>query len=167
MWRLNVHAEQKGEQGRKHQRRDYGEREIVERRHEVWHARQAVPFHKVRNLAAIAGRVGQRIIELERQGDHVGADAEIDGLAEAQDAGEAPDQIDAERKDRITKKLAEQRQHIGIAAVIGIGADQRHHGGAADQGPQRNECRGAISAALCRRRFLLRAQLGHGRDSRA
>ena len=85
---------------------------------------QAVPFHEIGKVAAVARRMSQRVIDLERQRDEVGADAEIDRLAEAENAGKAPDQVDAEREDRKAEELAEQRQHVGVRAVIGIRADQ-------------------------------------------
>ena len=55
------------------------------------------------NVAAIARRMHERVVDLQRQRDEIGADAEIDRLAEAQNAGKTPDQIDAERKDRNSK----------------------------------------------------------------
>jgi hypothetical protein len=77
----------------------------------------------------------ERVVHLQRKGNEVCADAEINGLPEAQDAGEAPDKIDAERKNGETKKAAQQRHHVAVGAVVRVGADGQHHRNAPDERP--------------------------------
>ncbi len=107
-----------------------------QRLHEPRQLGQAVPLHEIGDLAAVAGRMRQRVVDLHRQGDEVGPDPEIDRLAQAEDARKAPDEIDAEGEYGEAEELADQLDHIAVgAAVVGGGADQGHDGGAEQQCP--------------------------------
>ena len=92
---------------------------------------ESVPLHEVGKLAAVAGRMLHGVVDLQRQGDKIGAHAEIDRLAEAEDSRIAPDQVDAESEDRKAKELSEQRQDIAVvASIVGNrsdrGDDEKH-----------------------------------------
>ena len=133
------------------QRANHGERRAVSGT--MKRGSSVRPFHSMKSgmRTAIARWMHLRVVDLERKCDEVGADAEIDRLAEAQDSGKTPDQIDAEGEDRIAKKLAEQRHHILIGAVVRIAADRGDDERAKDQGPQRDERRPPYPSGLSRR----------------
>ena len=82
--------------------------DVPERPHPAGDLGQPVPGHEVRDgPLAVAGGVGRGILELEGEPDEIGASAEVDGVAEAQNAGEAPDEIQAEREHHVAEEEAE------------------------------------------------------------
>ncbi len=82
------------------------------------------------------------VVDLERKRDEISADPEIHRLAQAQDAGEPPNQIDAEGENGVTEKLAEQEQYVAVGArKIRKAPDDRHHQGAQKQRPHRQQGR--------------------------
>lgn len=94
--------------------------------YETGHLGQAVPFHEVRYGPAVARWVVEGVSDLQRQGDKIGANTEIHRLAQAQNAGEAPDEIDTQSENGKTQEHAEQRHHV-LVPVQGVSADQHHH----------------------------------------
>ena len=117
------------------------------------------PFHSMKsgNLVAVARRMHQGVVDLERQRDEIGANAEIDRLTEAQDAGEAPDQVDAEGEDGEAEELAKQQENVAVgSAEVRESADGGDDERAEDQAPRSGETAPArwFRAPSMRGRFL-------------
>ena len=134
-------AEDEGEQRRDRQRRSTTAKGmLMQRLHEARQLGEPVPLHEIGNLAAVSGRMGNGVVDLERQRDDVGANAEIDRLAEAQDAGEAPDQVDAEGEDREAEELAEQQENVAVGSrEVREGADRARRRGRRGAAPRSGE----------------------------
>ncbi len=101
-------AEHVGEERRHHEHREQGERDAVEGLPEERQLLHLVPHHEVRQHVAVdaPGPDLQHQVHAHR----VGPEPEEDPVAQREDAGVAPDQVDAECEDRVGQELAEEVQ---------------------------------------------------------
>ncbi len=101
-------AEHEREQRGHHHDREQSERHAVERLPEERQIGHPVPHHEVGEHVAVDAAGAD--LEHQVHAHRVGPEPEEDPVAQGEDSGVAPDQVDAQREDSVGQELAEEVQ---------------------------------------------------------